>query len=384
MPMKSKKKKKSGIPRFYIIYLCSLAVAVIVIIAALGIVSSRLTEYEAAQPKYVADSVFTQYFSPLDLNALLAVAEYDAGDATASEITEYLTAEIGDETVTYSTGSSQTEDEIKYIVKAGNKKFAAINLRLSDKTTAHGYKTYEFDKIELYLSVSDEPVIPDDPVLTHTVTIKVPSGYKVTVDGAVLPATYITGTYQRADAVKFLPSGTSGIPYEIYTQKDLTELPDTVAVTDAGGVPAELIYDEETLTYTAGVIYSDTLMSAYGDYVTEAVTYYAAYMQADKKFKDIKEYFDPECDLYDYVEAAGRDAWMVFKHSGYDFADIEIGEFYDFGGGVFSCHISFTHILHRENSEDRPDVIDMYVFLHNTSGADSDAVYKIFEWYNND
>ena len=171
-----KRNQKKKIPLFYIIYLSALAAAILLIIAALGIVSSRLAEYEAAQPKHVAAEVFDKYFNPeIDYSALLTDAVYDKTSSTAAEITEHLKAEIGDAEVTYSLGSSTLPGITTYIVKAGNIKFAAINVSEASETTPHGYKTYAFDSLELYISTEMAPETTE-PLPTYDVTYKVVNG----------------------------------------------------------------------------------------------------------------------------------------------------------------------------------------------------------------
>ena len=73
---------------------------------------------------------------------------------------------------------------------------------------------------------------------------------------------------------------------------------------------------------------------------------------------------------------------MVIDHDSYEFKDVNLDEFYNWGtisdGDVISCRISFLHILHRSGRDDFLDVVDMTVFLRKT-----DDGYKIYKWYNN-
>lgn len=373
-----KRNQKRRIPVFYIVYLSVLAAVILLIIVSLGILSSRLAEYEAVQPKHIAGEVFDRYFSPsVDYSALLSDAVYDSGTSTVAEITEHLKNEIGNKEITYSLGSSSDDDTITYIVKAGNIKFAAINLQTSpDVVTEHGYKTYEFVSLELYITT--ENTSPTEPIPTYTVTVNAPSGYSVSLDGSVLTEAYIKETFLNDKALSHFPSDVSGVEYVTYTVSQLENIPTTFSATDENGNIAEYDYDEEACIYTVKVNYDDELSQQYSELVTDTITGYAAFMQADSKLKNIKNYFDTSSALYESIEAASKDLWMVKDHSGYDFTDIKTGEFFRLSDTSFVCRISFTHVLHMENKTDRPDVIDMYVFLHLTDGE-----YKIYEWYNN-
>ena len=375
--MLKKKETNSGfrIPLFYVIYLTVTVIVILAVLIALKIVRSRLAEYEAAQPKYVAEEVFTKYFDPIDYIALLAVADYEAGEVAAEDLADYLSDEIGEEQLTYSAGSSNTPDEIKYIVKAGSKQLGVITLKTSSQKTEHGFQTYEFSNIELYLNM--EAYLEE--LSRIVVTFDVPSVCSVTVDGEDLTEEFVTDTYTRTEAMKFYPPDVPEIEYTVYTITTLKELPKDVIVVNPEGLPAEVSIDEDTHTYTCGLVYSEALEAEYSDFVISALEGYAAYVQASKNvgLKNIRGYFDTDSDAYADVVAAGGSRWMVRAWSGIDFENVSVGEFYAHTPEIFSCHISFTQLLHQTGREDFVDVIDMYVFLHLT-----DQGYKIYDWFN--
>lgn len=359
---------------FWAIYFAVSAAALLILVVALMVVSVRLAEYEAAQPKYVAAEVFAQYFEPMNYEDLLADAHYDAGDAGTDEIEEYLKEEIGDSTLTYSIGSSNDSGEIKYIVKAGAKQLASINLRVSENETKHGFQTYEFSYVELHLNtdVSVEPIELE-------VAVEVPASYSVMVDGVLLTEDFLTSNYIKTDILSCYPPDIMGVEYAVYTVAGLEELPGEIVVTDAEGQNAEVGFDENTNTYTAGVTYSQSLAEEYSEFVTAAMQGYAAYVQASKDvgLGNIKSYFDTESEVYADVVAAGGNRWMVLDWDGVDYENVNVGEFYAHTPEIFSCHISFAQVLHRAGREDYVDYVDMYVFLHLT-----DKGYKIFGWHN--
>lgn len=379
--MKKRNQKKS-FSKFYLVYFSCLVVAILAITVALGVVSNRLAEYESAQPKYVAAEVFARYFEPtVDYSALLTDAVYDADGISSAEITEHLTKVISEGKLTYSLGSATNENSATYIVKAGNVKIAAINLVLSDETTAHGYATYKFESLELFVSTTEgtTDIIEDtEPVITYTVTVHAPEGYSVFVGETALTDSHIVDYFKNKDVISDLPSDVEGVDYCTYRISGLTDIPESVTVKDETGADVECEYDEDALVCTAGINYSDALKEELGDFVTDAITGYAAYMQADSSFSKIKGYFDPDTTLYNSIETAGKDLWMVIDHDSYEFTEIEIGEFFALSETVVTCHISFNHILYNGKSTARPDMIDMYVFLHKT-----DDGYKIYEWCNN-
>ena len=381
MAMKKRSQRRGfAIPRFYTIYLAVTVAVMLAVIVALGVVSNRLSEYESAQPKYVAADVFRRYFESINYSELLEIAHYDAGLAGNAEIAEYLANEIGDAELTYSKGSSNEADMVKYIVKAGSKQVAAIYLAMTDEKTEHGFDTYEFSYIELYLNTESTPPPVDTGVNDGLViTVDVPAAYSVMIDGTLLSAEYITSSHTRTDLLKYHPSDVSGVDYTVYTVTTLEALPESVVVTDLEGTQANVTFSADTNTYTADIVYSEIFASDYGTFVTEAIEGYAAFVQRvpGVSLGKIDGYFDKASQAYADVEAAAGDRWMVKTPSGNDFENLKIGEFYAHSTNIFSCHISFTQILHRDGEEDFTDFVDKYVFLHVT-----DDGYKIYEWYN--
>ncbi len=377
MGKKKKKKKKgnriSNIPVFYLIYLTVTAAIIFAVVMAMQVVRSRLAEYEQAQPKYVAEEVFSRYFQPIDYASLLADAEYEAGDAGADELTEYLSNEIGDSRLTYSVGSSNDEDEVKYIVKAGQKQLAAIVLNLSDTKTRHGYDTYDFSHIDLYLNTGAYLEKMSE------CTIEAPSDYLVTVGGNMLSGEFVTSGYVREDILQYSPSDVPSIEYSVYTVSGFDGTAGGVVVTSPDGVQAQVNFDEKTNTYKADLVYDEQLAADYADFVTSAIEGYAAYIQGAQNvsLESIKGYYDTSSKVYSEILSMSGDEWMVNAGGGIDFTDVQAGEFYAHTSDIFSCHISFTQHIHRAGSEDYIDTISKYVFLHLVNGG-----YKIYYWYN--
>ncbi len=362
------------VPVFYIIYFVCLAVVLFALTAALGTVTDRLAEYEAAQPRHTAEAVFNKYFSPIDYASLLADAEYDADGLSTVELMTYLSGQIGKSTLTFAAGSSSDAETMRYIVRAGTKQVAAIDLVKSAETTKHGYTTYEFSGLELFIVKGDTPTPPTPGIV---IKIEAPDGYRVTVDNAAVTSEDLTSTTQKSDALKYYPSGVYGVEYDVYTLADLESLPTSVVVTAANGANAEVTFDEETNTYTAGIVYSDDLKAQHAEFVTNALEGYASYTHRvpGSGFSKIKGYFDQSSQLYSDVEAIGSDLWMEKKPEGDTFENVEVGEFFMLSDGVISCHVSFVQMLHLDG-DDRPEALDMYVFLHKVGDE-----YRIFEWH---
>lgn len=368
---KDKEKKTSRISKFYIIYFAVTITVILLVLAALGFVRKLLAEYEGAQPKYTAAAVFAEYFEPVDYDRIFA--DYDADGKVVGKIVESLKEIIGDSQLTYSMGSSGNENEINYNVKVGEMQLASIVLKLSDKKTEHGFDLYDFSRIDLDLNV--ELLAPE-----FAVTVNVPAGYSVSVDGEALTLENRTSAYTNTDFMRYYPSDVPGIPYEVYSVTTVGEPPRSVTAVDPKGAEAAITdYDEDSYTYTFGLAFDEALQEEYSEFVVKALEEYAAYVQAaeDTGISSVKKYFDVNSTAYADVVKAGGNRWMVVDWSGIDFEDEKAAEFYVHTPEIFSCRVSFTQVLHRTGREDYIDVIDMYLFLHQTGNG-----YKIYEWYN--
>lgn len=380
MQDKNGKKKAFHIPLFYVIYLVVVVAVCVAVMYGLKIVRDRMAEYESAQPKYVAEEVFTRYFDPINYTALLADADYDAVDVSTDDLVDYLKSEIGGEQLTYSVGSSSDSNEIRYIVKAGSKQLAAIMLKTDSQMTEHGFQTYDFSRIELYLNMEaylEELAKYLEELSRIVVTFDVPASYSVTVDGEPLTDEFLTDTYTRAYAIN-RPEDVPEIEYAVYTINTLHELPEDVVVITPEGIPAQVSFDESTYTYTCGIVYNEALEAEYSEFVIDAIQKYAAFVHKveSPELDNIKSYFDTSSDTYADMVAARNDYYMVRAWTGIDFEEITVGEFYAYTPEIFSCHISLTQALHRY-SLTYTDVIDMYVFLHLTKQG-----YKIYGLFN--
>ena len=361
---------RSGFPRFYKIYFTCLIIAIILIAVACFVIHSLLGEYEETRPKHVAEDVFNTYFAQIDYDKLLNDATYDAGLADKVAVEEYLRSEIGERELSWSIGSGTEKDEARYVVRAGNKQIGSIVLKTGENKSKHGFSLYELSRVELDLDPANIP--------GGAVTISVPTGYTVTVDGQMLDRSLIYETWINDNVLPYVPDGYDiGLEYETYAVRDITEVPQQITVTDSQGTVAQL--EEDGLRYTALITGDKALEEAWSETVVNAVEGYAAYMQAvpGSSFTKIQQYFDPDSELYNSVKEAGKDLWMLYKPSGKDIQDEYVGEFHALDDHTFSCHISFVQILHRDNKEDYPNPVNMYVFLHDTGNG-----YQIFDWYN--
>lgn len=316
-----------------------------------------LADYEDAQPKHVAADVFNTYFSPFDSEKYLelcadSVCEFE----TADDIVEYLKGITNGQELSYNRVTTGIDGTYKYVVKAGDTKFASFSL-VADSGKSGRFKKYKPDSYELYVSAKMKK------------KVEIPKGYLLFVNSKLVGDEYITKNDIETDSCSHMPEGVSGTYYTRYVVKGLLNEPQ-ISVTDASGEAAET----ETLangTVRAAVVSDKALAEEQTAYVTEAAEKYAVYMQFDSQnaamyFSSISKYFDPSSELYESVRTVENG--FVIEYDSYDFENVKCSEFVKYNDATFSCRVSFTQVLHRRGAEDYKDYLDLTLYFRDVNG----------------
>ncbi len=323
---------------FYVTLVVVVAVAILGIIKLQEPVTDWLADYENSMSKYKVQEIFEEYFKEPDAEKLISMCEkkpeYNAPDTLETAIDRFA-LKFKDKEITF--GYAAGSERKKIIVKADGVKFATFTIKEKEEPSKYGRTLYELDSVDLFY---DAP--------TESGRVKVPSSYTVYANGMKLDETYLTEENVKEDPRDYVPEGAFFFTYKTYAISGLYEKP-VFTAKDGSGADAALALDENTGVYGCRYEYSEELITQYGEYVTEALHGYAAYMQNDLRFKYIKEYFDPDSDLYTSIyENPGSFVW---EHDGYRFGETEVSEFFDYGE-VLSCRVAFDHILEKKKSED--------------------------------
>ena len=171
-----------------------------------------------------------------------------------------------------------------------------------------------------------------------------------------------------------MPEGVDGIVFEEYHIGGLYVKPETITVHAPDGRACTL-EERENGALFADFIYSDALAAEYGEYVIEAAKTVSAFMQNDGKFSAAASYLDPDSELYDNIRKT--ETWFVISHDSYEFEDVAVSEFYQYTDDIFSCRVSFTHVLKRNWSKDYRDYIDITYFFRRVGDK-----FLIYDRYN--
>ena len=344
---------------FYITLTLVVAAAILGTIKLQEPVKDWLSDYENSMPKYKVQEIFDDYFKEPDAVTLISMCEkkpvYNEPD-TFDDAVERFSQRFKDKEITY--GYAAGSNGKKILVKADGVKFASFTIKEKEELSKYGRTLYELDTVDL---VYDTP--------TESGKVKLPERFTAYVNGMELGEAYLKEENIKEDTRDVVPEGAYFFTYKRYAIGGLYNVP-TFTVKDEHGNEVELSYDEQSGEYYYKDEYSEDLKNQFGDYVTEALHGYAAYMQNDLRFKYIKEYFDPDSDLYQNIyENPGGFVW---EHDGYRFGETSLSEFFDYGE-VISCRVAFDHILEKKKAEDYVDRIDLTVYMHKCG-----EVYKIF------
>ena len=361
-------KIRPGTVIFYVVLAFIVLVMMLATFSMKDGIEAMLYDYENSLPKYTVEKIFEENFKNPDFNYLISLCEEKPHINPGSDITdliEILEDKIEDKEITYSYVAGTQRMGVN--VKAGGEKFARFTIKESEKKTPHGNPVYVLDKVTLYY---DEPTI--------TLKFKLPFNCKVTVGDVLLEGDYVTETDISEDRRTSIPESASGA--YLFTSyrceiSGLYSVPEIVCTNDKGE-QVELTYNEESGEYEYNWKFDDALKEEMTPFVLEAIHAYAAYMQADMSWKEIRGYFYKESELYDRIYENPNS--FVLDHDGYYFENDQTDEFFMYENGIVFCRVKFTQVLTRKYKEDFKDYVDLNLYMKQVDGQ-----WKIFEMETN-
>lgn len=360
--------KTKKFPYFYTVLALLVLVGVCCVAYGLNLLKSWMTDYEASRPKYVAENVFNQYFADLDVEAFIKEQDYTISPAEDFEdLVKYVQEQIGDGEIKYNEAASGsiTGDVLKYVVSAGDYKFAQFTVVDSGEKTEYGNPIYVLGEYDFFYMVE------------HTsVKVVAPSDATVTVNGFELDSTYVVKT-EETESCNHMPSKimhndnpVEGIKYSTYYLDGLLYATDDITVTDKYGDPCKVEKNEDGV-FVASINYNESVGEQFGATAMAFAQGYAKWAQACGGFGPISKLMDAKSSLYYKVQTLEN--YFVHSHSKCEFVDEKISEYYEYGDGVVSCRVSFTWNAVRHNGAQATEYIDMTLYFHEVNGE-----YKIY------
>lgn len=349
--MRSDVKKK--LPLFYKIYFCVVAVLLIACVIGVWWLNGFLADYEAAQPKRVADGIFEKYYKSGDFSLLASRCSEDNPFESAEAVRAYLTEHYAGADMVCTSGASKGGAPT-YIVKVGEYKISSFTLKESEKKTARGWEMYEEGDFEVYYD-------------TEKLTLIAPTGYSASVNGIALGDSYAAEKGISGPEAPLLPEGIEGVKYVRYELEGLIVDPD-IAVVSPEGRSVPVSYEEKDAAYHAYPLFDEALEAEQKEYVLGAITRYALMMMNDEYWGNVEKYFDPESAIYLDAQDVSKYTWFQIDHDTHAVEDETVSQFLRYSDDVFTCRVKFTVVLTKGTQTFR-DFFDSTVIWRNVGGT---------------
>ena len=355
MAGKRRKKKRSIFgSAFYRVYFILVILALAGIFAGNVWLRDLLSDYESAQPVYVAEEVA----------ALFERSQYDklyALDTSAEQIAEGDEAFYVDslseltrgKTIDWAETFSSEEDVHKYAVTLDGDRFATFTLVPSGQTTGRGNRLWELDSVttlvELQQPETPEPEPePEEPVI-YQCRITVPYGYSVEADGVTLGAENAQVTARQLFEEGFLPDSVVNPPMTEYLYDTANPAPQ-ISAFDESGTPVQLkVSADREKTWSCPLKEDEGLREQYADAAGSLAVRVAKYISGDASKKAIQK-----------ICASGSPADAIFEnlhnryttpHTGVSFRNQDVSEFYALSEDCFTCHVTFDFVMATKTGE---------------------------------
>ncbi len=235
---KPKKKKKFGLA--LLIYALAL---LLVIGAGMFLLWKYVDAYERSRPEHVVDafmaSVDETYWETLaeSSSAMFPTTEFENSNDIARQCFEAVRGQL----YTYRKRAADSTDEAPaYTIRVGGNDFAKLTLRRFG-SAGFGFDTWTPDTVEL---------LPDFVPEARTVTITVPTGSQITLNGVTVPDRMITETSVCAELSELEKNFTTTVPtMSVYTVEGLYGNLDVKVIDSAGRELAPVYADGTLYTY---------------------------------------------------------------------------------------------------------------------------------------
>ena len=346
----STKKKRS---KFYTIYFSVIIIFFIALIVGAIFLFGWLRSYEQSQPTTIVNSLISEYVKPGKYDKLkkdyeIELSEYE----TEEHFYSLLHDNIDGKKITISHSSLKPEGiDDAYIIKADDVK--VLNVFLKKHKIGKGY---DVDSIEVSKN------------LLKTIVINVYKNTEVTINGnEIADDLRVDGKLPelpKVDAKTLTP------PQTITLEGMLCEAQEVVAK-DNG---KEVEVTANGCTYNVAQTINKTVAKNVQDTAQNAAVAYAAFMQSDGSIGELAKYTDTSTTFYKHVAATLIQ--FVKPHDGYKNDDMKVDSPMKYSDSLYSCRVSFKHILKR-GTETYSENFDKVVYVLKNGES-----YKVIDMQN--
>lgn len=339
---KKKKAKKSLLyllrtSWFYRIYFGVLMLCAVALVIGLKLEGEMLKEYEQTRPVHSAEAVLNM-LNQRDWSQLQAMDESakKLRYAGADQYAQYMDELTYGSAFTLKNVLSIDENEQKYNVLMGEKKFAEMLFVQSDETTAHGFKNWKLESIATTVLDADQ------------YTITVPSDFTVQINGTTLSDEDILESGISMGIESNLPEGVTAPVLTRYGVNTAFGKIENLSITDGKGNSCEPVQDGEN-SWSCGLAYDESVRAKCEDGVITWGRRLAAYTTGDYDKFDLSGACVNPSPARTFIRNM-ENQWAA-AHSGYDFENIKTFDCYVYSDTCLSCKISFDYIVHYKKED---------------------------------
>ncbi len=333
------------------IYLVISAFFLCLLIAAGCILWTVLDAYEASRPKHAAEEVFEDFFVDKNVDEIVEIATMGNGFETKEQMAEALLEQLDGKELDYIAVSNDGEVQ-KYAVTADGTRIAYFTLSQNGEQYSYGFLGYSLLDMEIFATAKVNK------------TIIVPEGYTLMLNSIVVGKDYITTPQIAHRSNEYLPEGEEGLYLNEYTVKGFFYEPEIKVVSPEGKSP-KLKVDEDNSTITAELVYDDTLIEEYSDYVIKIASIYTGVMSEDNTKAQLYQYIDKSSEFYQKVRKAQTN-WF-WDHDGHKIKNTEASQFFSHSDNVFSCRVTLTQEMYLGKKTEVNNV-DLILYMRKVNG----------------
>jgi len=335
----------------YVIFIIAFAFGVNFLLSKLY---TFLDNYEKALPKYEAEQIFTDYYSPVRFDALYEKEGIQSLSSfeDKSDFVRYMENVVKDKEITYREVSAGLGDDKKYCIYADGNKFSEFFITKKQSPESPS-DTWELKSVKTYFKTE------------QSVSVQTVKTSKLYLNGIEVPSENITQDDIETATVKHMPEGVSGIYHRTYKIDGLLLQPE-LKVIDRNGKESTLIFDEEKQMFVEQIGY-DEFDDTKKALLENAVQTYAKYMTLDSSLYNVRKYFDSTSKTYTYIRTA--DTWCYTPHIGFEFKDIEFSELYQYDENTFSARYKCNHYVYRTQTDHFLFPLDLTLYFKNINGT---------------
>jgi len=338
-----KDKKKVFTPRFKSIYFLTMFALFTCAAIGLGYFWLLLEEYEKRTPDYTARIVFAQYFDDVDCRVLYELEKPKLSEIeTYNDYEAYLGSKIETGDMSFLTAPTGTPDIKKYNVFSGGVRLAEFELIAAEES---GKLIWELSRLNTLLDKS-------------LLTVEVLDGFTLFINNVEIGEEYLISEGIRKPEADRL--NLKYKRYQIATNLGIS------AIKVVDNYDREGALTSEGQKFEQEIIYDKGLEAEYKKLAEDAAKTYAKFMTNDAKLSELRGFFETGTATYEALRKS--EVHWYTDHIGYRFENIEAKEFYDHGGGAFSCRVTLDQYIKRTETDTRLFPLDITLFFRPAGG----------------